>query len=113
MSAPERTLDTFGLCDRGRQPDDVELLLLVGVVDQDVEHEPVELRLGQRVGPFLLDRVLRGQDEERVGQPVPLAADGDLPLLHGLEQGRLGLGRGPVDLVGQDDVGEDRARGGT
>jgi hypothetical protein len=32
-----------------------------------------------------------------------------LPLLHGFEQGGLGLGRGPVDLVGQDDVGEQRA----
>ncbi len=30
-------------------------------------------------------------------------------LLHGLEQGGLGLGRGAVDLVGQEDVGEDRA----
>ena len=32
------------------------------------EHEPVELRLGQRIGAFLLDGVLRGQDEERIGQ---------------------------------------------
>ena len=30
-------------------------------------------------------------------------------LLHRLEQGRLGLGRGAVDLVGQDDLREDRA----
>ena len=45
--------------------DDLLLFLLVRVVDRDVEHEPVELRLGQRVGPFQLDRVLRRQDEER------------------------------------------------
>ena len=57
----------------GRGPlDDLELFLLVGIVDVDVEHEAVELRLGQRVGAFLLDRVLRGQHEERLGQPVPL-----------------------------------------
>ena len=31
-------------------------------------------------------------------------------LLHRLEQARLGLGRRAVDLVGQDEVGEDRAR---
>jgi hypothetical protein len=37
-------------------------------------------------------------------------SDGDAALLHRLEQGRLGLGRGAVDLVGEDDVGEDRAR---
>ena len=30
-------------------------------------------------------------------------------LLHGLEQGGLGLGRGSVDLVGQQQVGEHRA----
>ncbi len=35
-------------------------------------------------------------------------ADGDLALLHGLQQRALDLGRGPVDLVGQDDVGENR-----
>ena len=39
-----------------------------------------------------------------------LAPDGDLALLHGLEQGALHLGRGPVDLVGEDQVGEDRAQ---
>ena len=37
------------------------------------------------------------------------AADGDLALLHRFEQGGLRLGRRAVDLVGQDDVGEDRA----
>ena len=113
MSSPGEDLRDRRPVDRGGHPDDLELLVLARVVDQDVEHEPVELGLGQRIGAFLLDRVLRGQDEERVGQPVPLAADGDLPLLHRLEQRGLGLGRGAVDLVGQDDVGEDRARGGT
>ena len=39
-----------------------------------------------------------------------MAADRDRVLLHRFEQGRLGLGRGPVDLVGQDDLREDRAR---
>ena len=110
---PERTFETDGLWIDGGHPHDVQLLLLARVVDHDVEHEAVELGLGQRIGPLLLDRVLRGQDEEGVGQAVPLAADGDLALLHRLEEGRLGLGRGAVDLVGQDDVGEDRARGGT
>jgi hypothetical protein len=37
-------------------------------------------------------------------------AHGDRALLHRLEQRGLGLGRGAVDLVGQDEVGEDRAR---
>ena len=38
------------------------------------------------------------------------AVDGDLALLHRLEQRRLGLRRRPVDLVGEHDVGEQRAR---
>ena len=37
-----------------------------------------------------------------------MSADRDRVLLHRFEQGRLGLGRGPVDLVGQDDLREDR-----
>jgi hypothetical protein len=71
--------------------------------DEDVEHEAVELGLGQRVGALLLDRVLGGEDEERLRQRVGGPAGGDLVLLHRLEQRRLRLRRGPVDLVGQDD----------
>ena len=41
------------------------------------------------------------------------AADGDLVLLHRLQQRRLRLRRRAVDLVGQDHVGEDRALAGT
>ena len=57
----------------------------------------------------MLDRVLGGQDPEGLGQDDRLVADGDLPLLHGLQQGALDLGRGAVDLVGQQDAGDDRA----
>ena len=39
---------------------------------------------------------------------MDLAVDADLPFLHRLQQGRLGLGRGAVDLVGQQQVAEDR-----
>jgi hypothetical protein len=37
------------------------------------------------------------------------AVHGHLPLLHGLEQRRLGLGRRPVHLVGQHEAGEHGA----
>ena len=33
----------------------------------ELEQEAVELGLGQRIGAFLLDRVLGGEDEEGVG----------------------------------------------
>ena len=42
----------------------------VRVTDDDLEHEAVDLRFGQRIGAFLLERVLRGHDEERIGQFV-------------------------------------------
>ena len=73
-----------------------------------LEHEAVELRLGQLVGALLLERVHRGEHEERVRQFVGLVAEGDLALLHGLEQGALHFGRGAVDFVGQNEIGKNR-----
>ena len=66
------------------------------------------MRLRQRVDALALDRVLGGQHQERVRHRVPAAAQRDLPLGHHLQQRRLHLGRRPVDLVGQHEVGEDR-----
>ena len=86
-----------------------DLLLLgpAGVVDQHLEHEAVKLRLRQGVRALLLDRVLGSQHQERLLQGKRDAADGYLALLHRLQQGGLHLGRRPVHLIGQDDVGED------
>ena len=78
------------------------------MVDDDVEHEAVELRFGQRIRAFELDRVLRREDEERLVELVGASLDRDAVLLHRLEQRGLRLRRRAVDLVGQDDVGEDR-----
>ena len=67
----------------------------------------IELRLGQRVRAGEVLRVLRGDDEERLGQHQGLAVERDLAFVHGLEQGRLGAGAGAVDLVGEEHVRED------
>ena len=75
----------------------------------DAQHEPVQLRLGQRVGALLLDGVLRGHHDEGRRQRVGLAVDGHRQFLHRLEQRRLGFGRRAVDFVGQDEVGENGA----
>ena len=80
------------------------------VAEREADHEAVDLRLGQRVGALELDRVLRGEHEERPGELVRVHVDRDAALLHALEQARLRLGRGAVDLVDEHDVGEDRAR---
>jgi len=80
-----------------------------GVSDFDVEKEAVELSFGERIRAFLFEGVLRGEDEEGFGQFEGPAADGDTAFLHGFEHGGLGLGRGAIDFVSEDHVGEDRA----
>ena len=37
---------------------------------------------------------------------MPLASGSDLMLLHGLQQGGLRLGRGPIDFVRENDIGK-------
>ena len=78
------------------------------VVDQDFEQKAVELRFGQRIRALELDRILRGDDQKHGRQRHALALDRHLVLLHRFEQRGLGLGGGAIDLVGDDDVGEDR-----
>jgi hypothetical protein len=75
----------------------------------DAQQEAVELGLGKRERARMLHRVLGGGHEERCRQRVGASVDGDLPLGHRLEQGRLGARRGSVDLVDEDERGEQRA----
>ena len=86
---------------------DPALVRLVGRGDEALEHEAVHLRLRERIGAFLLDRVLRREDEERIRQAIRLVADRDLALLHRFEKGRLHLGGRAVDFVREKDVRED------
>ena len=79
-----------------------------GIADRQPRHEAIELRLGEGVGALRLDRVLGRQEHEGVGQRVRHAVHRHLALGHGLEHGRLGLGRSPVDLVTEHEVGEER-----
>ena len=90
-------------------PDDRRLLADARVVDEDLHQEAVDLGLGQRVGALGLDRVLGRHHDERQRHLVRRSADRDLLLLHHLEQRRLHLGRGAVDLVGEQEVAEHRA----
>ena len=57
----------------------------------------------------MLDRVLGCQHPERFGKSDRFVADGDLSLLHRLEQRALDLGGCPIDLVGKENAGHDRA----
>ena len=90
--------------------EDVHLVLHGRIADGNAHEEAVHLRLRQRIGAYEIDRILRGEHHERAGERIGDAVDGDLPLLHDLKQRALRLGRGAVDLVGEDDLREDRAR---
>jgi hypothetical protein len=79
------------------------------VVEGHLHHEPVALGIGELVDALALDRVLRGDDEERSGHLMRLAADRDLLFAHHLQQRRLHLRRSTVDLVGEQEVDEHRA----
>ena len=76
----------------------------------DLEEEPVELGLRQGVGALHLQRILGCHHQEWPRQRVGGPADGHRLLLHGLQQRRLRLGRGPVDLIGENEIGEHRPR---
>jgi len=93
----------------GHALDDATLLLLAGVIHHQLEHEAVHLRLRQRIGAFLFDRVLRRQHQEGLRQRARFAGQRHLSLLHRLQQRGLHLGRGAVDLVRQHEVAEDRS----
>ncbi len=89
----------------------VHLFIETWVFDVDLEHKPVQLRFRQCVGPLLLQGVLGRKDEEREIQSIVIAVRRDHLLLHRLQQRCLRLGRGAVDLVCQQNIGEDRALG--
>ena len=78
------------------------------VIHVRLEQEAILLRFRQRIGPFVLDRVLRGQDHERVGQRLLDTLEADAVLLHRFQQRGLHFGGRAIDLVRQQDVGEDR-----
>ena len=90
--------------------DDSDLVLFVRIANLDMHHEPIELRLGQRVGALVINRVLRGHHHEQPWQRMGGASDRDLPLFHGFEQCGLDFRGGAIDFVGQHDVAEDGAR---
>jgi hypothetical protein len=69
----------------------------------------IELPFDERERPCGLVGVLGRDEEERSRERAGDAVDGHLPLLHRLEQRRLGAGGGAVQLVDEDDVREQRA----
>ena len=75
---------------------------------RELEEETVDLGFRQGIGAFHFQRVLRGDQQKRRGEREGLGRQGNLLFLHRLQHGRLRLGRGAVDVVGQHHVGEKR-----
>ncbi len=99
----------FNLPRRGGEADDVVFLGFRRVTDKDIEHEAIELGFRERISTFLLDGVLRSHHEKGFRKMVLRPTGGDLMLLHRFEKRGLGLGRGTVDFVRKNGVGEDGA----
>src|SRR5262249_51195856 len=78
------------------------------IAEAKADQEAVELRFGQRERSLVVDRILRGDDEERRLEGVGLAVDRDAAFGHRLQQSRLRARRGPVNLIGEHDLREDR-----
>ncbi len=88
---------------------DAGLVLAGRIVDDELEHEAIQLGLGQIVGAFRFDRVLRGHDQERPLDAVAGPLDRHAVFLHDFQEGGVRLGRRAVDLVGQQQLRENGA----
>ncbi len=95
-------------CAAGGLGKDVALFLLTGVIHPHMQQEAVQLRFGQWVRAGLFDRVLRGQHEERRRQRIGGAGITHRAFAHRFQQCGLGLGRGAIEFVGQQQIGKDR-----
>src|SRR5438046_1176210 len=78
---------------------DARLSGRVRVPHPDPDEEAIELRLRQREGAFVLDRVLRGEDDEWLRQRPCHSLERHLALLHCLKERGLRAWRRAVHLV--------------
>ena len=86
--------------------ENLQLLGFGGIRYANLHQEAIELRLGQRIGAFEVDGVLRRKHGEPTGQRTSCAVTRDLALFHALEQRGLGARRHAVDFVDEKQVSE-------
>ena len=92
----------------GRGDNHAPLGIFIWIVDIDLQKKTVELRFGQRIGAFMLQRILRSQHMEWRGQIMALPRYGDITFLHRLQQGRLRPRAGAVDFIRHQQLREHR-----
>ena len=80
----------------------------IRVVDIDLHQETIKLRLGKRVSPFLLNRVLGREHMKRAWNIVTAARNRDVLFLHRLQQRGLRARARAIDLVSHQELAEDR-----
>lgn len=81
----------------------------IRVTQFDAHQEAVQLRFRQGEGADLVGRILRSDDEERLGQLPGDAFRRHLVFFHGFQQCALCLGGGAIDFVGENHLSEYRA----
>ena len=86
----------------------LQFLPVAGVAHANLQQKAVQLRFGQGVCTLEIDRVLRGEDGEPGGQRSARTVGRDLAFFHALQQRGLCARRHAVNLVDQQQVGEDR-----
>src|SRR6185503_15679366 len=73
-----------------------------------LDGETVHLRFRERVGSPELDRILRRDDKEQIGQNTLFAFDADLTFTHGFKQRGLRARRSAIYFVREENVRENR-----
>jgi hypothetical protein len=90
--------------------DSLALGCAIRVAERDAHQEAIQLGLRQRKRADLVQRILRCDHEERLRQRARQTVDRHLAFLHRFQQRALGLGAGPIDLIGQQHLGENWSR---
>ena len=86
-----------------------DFLLHLRIAQAQTHQETVQLRFGERKRAFVVNGVLRGNEQKGRSQIVIDAVGRDLPFRHRLEQRRLRPRRGAIDFVRQNNLGKERA----
>ena len=85
-------------------PQNADLTCEVGISHRNFDHKAVKLRIRQQLCARRTNGVLGCKHQKRRRQRVTLPVHRYMQLLHSLQQGRLGLAGGAVDLIRQKQI---------